>query len=81
MDTSRWSTRKAGMVLAVALVGCMAVAPVAHGAKKATKTYTKGAGGSLGGVPVVIPDGGGTATQVVRSAYPGEGPEPAGQDR
>jgi hypothetical protein len=69
---------------AAALVGCMALAPVADGAKKSakkkvTKTYTKGVGGSLGGVPVTIPDGGGTATQVVRSAIPVKGLNPRGK--
>jgi hypothetical protein len=85
MRTSKWSARGAGMVLAVtALVGCMALAPVAQGAKKSakkkvTKTYTKGVGGSLGGVPITIPDGGGQATQVVRSGIPVKGLNPKGK--
>ncbi|MDP9188345.1 MAG: hypothetical protein M3O25_03755 [Actinomycetota bacterium] len=79
MRTSKWSARGAGMVLAVAAVGCVALAPAAQGAKKATKTYTKGVGGSLGGVPITIPDGGGTATQVVRSAIPVKGLNPGGK--
>jgi subtilisin-like proprotein convertase family protein len=67
------------MVLAAALVGCLAIAPAAHGAKKATKTYTKGVGGSLGGTPIAIPDGGGQATQIVRSAIPVKGLNPKGK--
>ncbi len=86
MDRSKWSARRAGIVLAAAaLVGCMALAPVANGAakksakKKITKTYTRGAGGSLGGVPINIPDGGGTATQIVRSGIFVKGLNPKGK--
>lgn len=82
MRTTKWSAPtvgRAGMVLVAALVGCVAIVPVAEGAKKKTQTYTRGSGGSLGGVPVVIPDGGGTATQVVRSAIPVKGLNPRGK--
>jgi subtilisin-like proprotein convertase family protein len=65
--------------LAAAMVGALALAVPAPAAKKATKTYTKGVGGSLGGVPVTIPDGGGTATQVVRSGIPVKGLNPRGK--
>jgi subtilisin-like proprotein convertase family protein len=77
--------RIAGATMAVALVGCVAMAPAAHAGKKAkksknvTKTYTKGVGGSLGGVQTTIPDGGGTNTQVVRSAIPVKGLNPKGK--
>jgi subtilisin-like proprotein convertase family protein len=77
--------RIGGAALAVALVGCVAIAPAAQAGKQAkkskivNKTYTKGVGGSLGGVPTTIPDGGGTATQVVRSAIPVKGLNPRGK--
>lgn len=70
MRTSKWSTRVAGMVLASALVGGLAIAPAASGAKFTTITETKGAGGSLGGLQLPIPDGGGEQTQLVRSGIP-----------
>lgn len=78
-------SRIGGAALAVALVGCVAIAPAAQAGKKAkksknvTKTYTKGVGGSLGGLQTTIPDGGGTATQVVRSAIPVKGLNPRGK--
>jgi hypothetical protein len=60
--------------LVVGLTG-MLVASLAIGAPAASakpkflqKTYTKGVGGSQGGVPLSIPDGAGPATQIVRSA-------------
>ena len=77
--------RIGGTALAIALVGCVAIAPAAQAGKQAkksknvTKTYTKGVGGSLGGVQTTIPDGGGTATQVVRSAIPVKGLNPKGK--
>jgi hypothetical protein len=73
------SSRKRGVIAALALVGCLAVAPAAQAGNKITKTYTKGVGGSLGGLQVVIPDGGGTATQLVRSAIPVKGLNPRGK--
>lgn len=73
------SSRIGGVIAALALVGCLAVAPAAQAGNKVTKTYTKGVGGSLGGLPVVIPDGGGTATQLVRSAIPVKGLNPRGK--
>jgi subtilisin-like proprotein convertase family protein len=77
--------RIGGAALAVALVGCVAIAPAAQAGNRAkkskntTKTYTKGVGGSLGGLQTTIPDGGGTATQVVRSAIPVKGLNPRGK--
>ena len=78
-------SRIGGAALAAALVGCVALAPAAQAGKRAkksknvTKTYTKGVGGSLGGLQTTIPDGGGTATQVVRSAIPVKGLNPRGK--
>ncbi len=69
MRTSKRSIRAAGMVLTLALAGLAAV-PVAHGAKFTTITESKGAGGSLGGVNLPIPDGAGEQTQLVRSGIP-----------
>jgi hypothetical protein len=77
--------RIGGALLAVGLVGCMALAPAAQAGKKAkkskkvTKTWTKGVGGSLGGLQTTIPDGGGAATQLVRSAIPVKGLNPRGK--
>ena len=64
------ATRKARVtvIAAVAALGCLALSAQAPAAKKViTKTYTKGVGGEQGGVPITIPDGGGQATQLVRS--------------
>lgn len=77
-------SRALGVVLAAGLVGCLALAPAAPAAKKAakkkvTKTWTKGVGGSLGGVPVTIPDGGGATPQIVRSTIPVKGLNPRGK--
>ena len=84
MNTGKWSARAAGVVLVAALAGGAMLAPNAMGAKKSaskfiTKTYSKGTGGSLGGVPIGIPDGGGTATQIVRSGIPVKGLNPRGK--
>ena len=49
--------------------------------KNVTKTYTKGVGGSLGGVPITIPDGGGDSDPGRALGDPGQGAEPARQDR
>jgi subtilisin-like proprotein convertase family protein len=78
MRKSRLS-RVAGAALAIALVGSVGLVPAAQGAKKVTKTYTKGVGGSLGGVPITVPDGGGATTQIVRSAIPVKGLNPRGK--
>jgi subtilisin-like proprotein convertase family protein len=78
MQKSKLS-RVAGAALAIALVGSVGLVPAAQGAKKVTKTYTKGVGGSLGGVPITIPDGGGATTQIVRSGIPVKGLNPRGK--
>jgi subtilisin-like proprotein convertase family protein len=77
MKTNR--NRALGVALAFALVGAAVLAPGAMGAKKTTKTFTKGAGGSLGGVPIAIPDGAGSNTQLVRSGIPVKGLNPRGK--
>jgi subtilisin-like proprotein convertase family protein len=59
----------AALALLLAALGCLALAAPAPAAKKViTKTYSNGVGGDQGGVPIAIPDGGGQATQLVRSA-------------
>ena len=58
------------MAIGLALGLACLIAPAAHGAKFTTITETKGAGGSLGGVPLAIPDGAGEQTQLVRSGIP-----------
>ena len=58
------------MIGAAALALALAFAPSAQAAKFTTITETKGAGGSLGGLPIAIPDGGGQQTQLVRSGIP-----------
>jgi hypothetical protein len=63
---SRWAL---AIGLATGLT-CLTAVPMAHGAKFTTITETKGAGGSLGGVPLAIPDGAGEQTQLVRSGIP-----------
>ena len=78
MNTGK-RNRILGVLLAAAMVGTLVLAAPAPAAKKVTKTYTKGAGGSLGGVPITIPDGGGTATQIVRSGIPVKGLNPRGK--
>jgi hypothetical protein len=79
MDRDRW--RKVAVLgFVAAIAGCLALAPAAPAAKKKiTKSYTKGVGGSLGGVPITIPDGGGAATQVVRSGIVVRGLNPRGK--
>jgi hypothetical protein len=79
MHRDRW-IRFAVVGLIAAVAGSLALAPVAPAAKKkVTKTWTKGAGGSLGGVPITIPDGGGAATQVVRTGVVVKGLNPRGK--
>ena len=63
-------TRKTPLALfsLLAALGCLVFAAQAPAAKKViTKTYSNGVGGDQGGVPIAIPDGGGPATQLVRS--------------
>jgi hypothetical protein len=72
-------SRVAGAALAVAIAGSVVLVPAAQGAKKVTKTWTKGVGGNLGGVPITIPDGAGGTTQIVRSGIPVKGLNPRGK--
>jgi subtilisin-like proprotein convertase family protein len=67
-------------VVAVVALACLAAAPVAQARKKVlTKTFTKGEGGSQGGVPLAIPDGGGPNAQLVRSGIAVKGLNPRGK--
>ncbi len=65
------------MGLAVGLA-CL-IAPAAHAAKFTTITDSRGAGGSLGGLQLAIPDGAGEETQLVRSGIPIKKLNPAGK--
>jgi hypothetical protein len=79
MRRDRWK-KLAGLAFVAGIVGCLALAPAAPAAKKkVTKTFVKGVGGALGGVPITIPDGAGNATQVVRSAVVVKGLNPRGK--
>jgi hypothetical protein len=62
--------RKLGLVAMMALaLGLVLAAPVAQARKKVvTKTYEVGVGAPSGGVPILIPDGAGQATQLARSS-------------
>jgi hypothetical protein len=72
----------AGAAVAAALVGCLAVAPVAEARKKVvTKTFLQGVGSPTGGTAVSIPDGGGQLTQLVRSRIDVRGLNPRGKIR
>jgi hypothetical protein len=69
-----------GLALVAALIGCMALVPAADARKKVlTKTFSKGAGGSQGGVPILIPDGAGPNFQLVRSGIAVKGLNPRGK--
>jgi hypothetical protein len=72
--------RRLWLVAAVAVVGCLVAAPGAQAQKKVlTKTFTKGVGGSQGGVPIPIPDGAGPLAQLVRSGIAVKGLNPRGK--
>jgi hypothetical protein len=74
--------RGVAVVLTAGLAGCLALAvPAAQaGSKKVTtKTFTKGVGGSQGGVPITIPDGAGPNTQLIRSGIAVTGLNPRGK--
>jgi hypothetical protein len=72
----------AGAVIAMGLIGCLAVAPAAEAKKKVvTKTYLQGVGSPTGGTAVGIPDGGGQLTQLVRSPINVKGLNPRGKIR
>ena len=68
MRTRRWISGAA--LAAVAVAGGLAMAPAAGAAKFTTITDSRGAGGSLGGEVLPIPDGAGEQTQLVRSGIP-----------
>jgi hypothetical protein len=74
--------RIVGLAAAASLVGCLALAaPAAHAGKKkvTTKTFTKGVGGSQGGLAGTIPDGAGGNPQLVRSGIAVSGLNPRGK--
>jgi subtilisin-like proprotein convertase family protein len=78
--------KRAGVVeiaiaaLAAGLIGGLVLgAPASAKPKVLQKTYTKGVGGSQGGVPISIPDGAGPATQIVRSGISVKGLNPRGK--
>ncbi|HEX2359061.1 MAG TPA: hypothetical protein VHH72_04525 [Solirubrobacterales bacterium] len=75
--------RVAGLLMAVALAGSLAVAVAPAQAKKkvVTKTYLNGVGSPTGGTAVTIPDGAGQATQLVRSPVAVKGLNPRGRIR
>jgi hypothetical protein len=70
---------RAGLGAAVVVLGCLLLAPSAPAGKVTVKTFTKGVGGSQGGVPIVIPDGAGNQTQLVRSPINVQGLNPRGK--
>jgi hypothetical protein len=70
--------RKLGLAAVVLGVGLMAAAPVAQG-KVTVKTFSRGAGGTQGGVPIAVPDGGNNAPQLVRSPINVKGLNPRGK--
>jgi hypothetical protein len=59
--------RIAIMAVVTALLGGATIGASVAPAMLLSKTYTKGVGGSQGGVAIAIPDGAGPATQIVRS--------------
>jgi hypothetical protein len=68
-----------GLGSTVAALACLLLAPGAQAGKVTVKTFTKGAGGTQGGVPIVIPDGAGGQTQLVRSPINVSGLNPRGK--
>ena len=74
--------RLAGLAIVAGLVGCLALSvPATHAGKKkvTTKTFTKGVGGSQGGLAATIPDGAGGNPQLVRSGIAVSGLNPRGK--
>ena len=71
--------RKLGLLVAAACIGLAITAPAAQAGKVTVKTITKGAGGTQGGVPLVIPDGAGNNPQLVRSPINVKGLNPRGK--
>jgi hypothetical protein len=77
MKTGR-RTRVA-LAAAAAALACLLPAAGAQAGKVTIKTFTKGVGGSQGGVPILIPDGAGNLTQLVRSPINVSGLNPRGK--
>jgi hypothetical protein len=75
--------RLAGVAIAAALSVAVVAPAAAPAAKKkvVTKTFLNGVGSPTGGVPIPIPDGGGQATQLVRSPINAKGLNPRGKIR
>jgi hypothetical protein len=68
-----------GLAAVAAALACLLLAPGAEAGKVTVKTFTKGVGGSQGGVPVVVPDGAGGNFQLVRSGIAVTGLNPRGK--
>jgi hypothetical protein len=60
-------------------VGLIAAAPAAQAGKVTVKSFSVGAGGNQGGLPLGIPDGGGGAPQLTRSQINVKGLNPRGK--
>ena len=71
--------RKLGLAGVVLGVGLIAVAPAAQAGKVTVKTFSAGVGGTQGGLPLAVPDGGGNAPQLVRSPINVKGLNPRGK--
>jgi hypothetical protein len=71
--------RKLGLAALALTVGALVVVPAAKAGKVTVRTFTRGAGGTQGGVPLAIPDGGGQAPQLLRSPINVKGLNPRGK--
>jgi hypothetical protein len=71
--------RKLGLIAAAIGVVALAAAPAAQAGKVTVNTFSRGAGGTQGGVPLTIPDAGGNAPQLVRSPINVKGLNPRGK--
>jgi subtilisin-like proprotein convertase family protein len=72
--------RLALMAAAALALGLVLAAPAAQARKKViTKTFAVGVGAPSGGVPINIPDGGGSAQQLVRDTVVVRGLNPRGK--
>jgi hypothetical protein len=71
--------RKLGLAALALSVGALLAAPAAQAGKVTVKTFSRGAGGTQGGVPLAIPDGGGQAPQLLRSPINVKGLNPRGK--
>jgi hypothetical protein len=71
---------RAALISVVALAAVFSLGATAQARKTVvTKTYEVGVGSPTGGVPIPIPDGGGQATQLVRSPIAVRGLNPRGK--